>query len=55
VGFLREVERSNRFLTVDGVSLRGEPGGEANLQVEMSAFMHLEPESRAAERGGGVG
>lgn len=55
VGFLREVERSNRFLTVDGVSLRGEPGGEANLQVEMSAFMHLEPESRAVERGGSVG
>jgi Tfp pilus assembly protein PilO len=55
VGFLREVERSDRFLTVDGVSLRGEPGGEANLQVEMSAFMHLEPESRAAERGGSAG
>ena len=55
VGFLREVERSERFLTVDGVSLRGEPGGEANLQVEMSAFMRLEPETPAAERGDGAG
>jgi len=54
VGFLREVERSERFLTVDGVSLRGEPGGEANLQVEMSAFMRLEPETPAAERGDGA-
>ena len=55
VGFLREVERSERFLTVDGVSLRGEPGGEANLQVEMSAFMRLEPDAPAAERGNGAG
>jgi Tfp pilus assembly protein PilO len=54
VGFLREVERSERFLTVDGVSLRGEPGGEANLQVEMSAFMRLEPKTPAAERGDGA-
>jgi Tfp pilus assembly protein PilO len=43
VGFLREVERSDRFLTVDGVALRGELGGEANLQVEMSAFMRRAP------------
>jgi Tfp pilus assembly protein PilO len=43
VGFLREVERSKRFLTVDRISLRGQRGGEAALQVEMSAFMRLEP------------
>jgi Tfp pilus assembly protein PilO len=55
VGFLRAVERSERFLTVDGVSLRGEPGGGAYLQVEMSAFMRLEPETPAAERGDGAG
>lgn len=55
VGFLREVERSERFLTVDGVSLRGEPGGEADLQVEMSAFMRLEPDAGGAERGNGAG
>ena len=55
VGFLRAVESSDRFLTVDGVSLRGDPGGEANLQVEMSAFMRLEPEPRAVERGDSAG
>jgi Tfp pilus assembly protein PilO len=55
VGFLREVERSERFLTVDGVSLRGEPGGEANLQVEMSAFMRLEPRGQVGEREDGAG
>ncbi len=55
VGFLREVERSERFLTVDGVSLRGQPGGEANLQVELSAFMHREPQPGAVERGDRAG
>ena len=55
VGFLRAVESSDRFLTVDGVSLRGDPGGEANLQVEMSAFMRLEPEPRAVDRGDSAG
>lgn len=55
VGFLREVERSERFLTVDGVSLRGDPGGEANLQVEMSAFMRLDPEPPAEKRRDGEG
>jgi Tfp pilus assembly protein PilO len=41
VGFLQEVERSPRFLTVDRISLRGEADREATLQVEMSAFMRL--------------
>ena len=41
VGFLQEVERSPRFLTVDRISLRGEEDREATLQVELSAFMRL--------------
>jgi Tfp pilus assembly protein PilO len=41
VGFLQEVERSPRFLTVDRISLRGEVDREATLQVELSAFMRL--------------
>jgi Tfp pilus assembly protein PilO len=41
VGFLQEVERSPRFLTVDSISLRGTADSEASLQVEMSAFMRL--------------
>jgi Tfp pilus assembly protein PilO len=41
VGFLQEVERSPRFLTVDRISLSGEADQEATLQVEMSAFMRL--------------
>jgi len=40
-GFLQEVERSPRFLTVDRISLRGEVNREATLQVELSAFMRL--------------
>ena len=39
VRFLREVERSPRFLTVDRVSLQGKAGREASLQVEISLFM----------------
>ncbi len=41
VGFLQEVERSPRFLTVDRISLRGDDDGEGTLLVEMSAFMRL--------------
>ena len=41
VGFLQEVESSPRFLTVDGISLRGGADGEGTLLVEMSAFMRL--------------
>jgi Tfp pilus assembly protein PilO len=50
VGFLREVERSERFLTVDGVSLRGDPRGGADLQVQLSAFMRRETGAAAPER-----
>jgi Tfp pilus assembly protein PilO len=41
VGFLEQVERGKRFLTVDKVALSHnttENGGEAKLQVELSAF-----------------
>lgn len=39
VGFLRQVERSPRFLTVDGVAMRANADGEATLQVEFSAYL----------------
>lgn len=38
VGFLRAVERSARFLTVDRVALRGEEEG-ARLEVELSTYV----------------
>jgi Tfp pilus assembly protein PilO len=41
VGFLEEVERGKRFLTVDKIALsptQADRGGEARLQVELSAF-----------------
>ena len=49
VGFLREVERSPRFLTVDRVAMRADPDGGATLQVELSAY--LRP-SAGGRRGG---
>lgn len=39
VGFLREVEASPRFLTVDRVSMRAENEGGARLQVELSTYL----------------
>jgi len=39
VGFLREVESSPRFLTVDSVSMRAENEGGARLQVELSTYL----------------
>ena len=39
VGFLREVEASPRFLTVDRVSIRAETDGGARLQVELSTYL----------------
>ena len=50
VGFLGEVERSSRFLTVDRISLRGDDEGAADLQVEMSAFMRL-PDGARTRKG----
>ncbi len=50
VGFLREIEQSARFLTVEGVSMRGEPGS-AKLQVELSTYMKLPPGEPAGRSG----
>lgn len=52
VGFLRGVERSKRFLTVDGVALRadGESGG--SLQVDLSTYLRQSPEARKSRRRG---
>ena len=47
VGFLREIERSPRFLTVDRVAMRADPDGSAALQVELSAYLR--------PSGGGLG
>ncbi|HVO10427.1 MAG TPA: GspMb/PilO family protein [Vicinamibacteria bacterium] len=44
VSFLGEVERSPRFLTVDGVSMQGGRvgGGNAQLRVELSTYLKLD-------------
>ena len=52
VGFLREVERSPRFLTVDRVAMRADAGGEATLQVELSAYLRPPPGGRVEARRG---
>jgi Tfp pilus assembly protein PilO len=53
VGFLEEVERGKRFLTVDKIALspnRDDRGSRAKLQVELSAFFK-EP-AKAEPHGG---
>jgi Tfp pilus assembly protein PilO len=52
VGFLGEVERSPRFLTVDRVSMRADREGGGALQVELSAYMRQAPGSGGEGRGG---
>lgn len=49
VGFLREVERSPRFLTVDRVAMRADHDGATTLQVELSAY--LRPPAGGREEG----
>ena len=39
VGFLREVEASPRFLTVDSVAMRADAQGGARLQVQVSTYL----------------
>jgi Tfp pilus assembly protein PilO len=51
VGFLREIERAPRFLTVDGVSLHADQGN-ARLQVQISAYLRVAPGEIVAGRGG---
>ena len=43
VGFLREVEASPRFLTVDRVAMRADREGKAALQVELSTYLRPPP------------
>jgi Tfp pilus assembly protein PilO len=53
VGFLRDVEGSSRFLTIDGISLSSASEGEANLQIALSAYMRL-PAGMPMRKGRGV-
>jgi Tfp pilus assembly protein PilO len=52
VGFLREVERSPRFLTVDRVAMRADRDGGGTLQVELSTYLRQPAEARKADRRG---
>jgi Tfp pilus assembly protein PilO len=52
VGFLRAVERSERFLTVDRISLRGDAEGRGTLQVELSTYLALTRGEGAGRTGG---
>jgi Tfp pilus assembly protein PilO len=52
VGFLRSVERSPRFLTVDKVALRADAETGGSLQVELSTYLRQPPEARKAKRRG---
>jgi len=52
VGFLRGVERSPRFLTVDRVSLRADAESGGALQVELSTYLRQSPQARNARRRG---
>ncbi len=50
--FLRGVERSPRFLTVEGVSLRADAEAGGSLQVELSTYLRQPPEARKERRRG---
>jgi Tfp pilus assembly protein PilO len=52
VGFLRGVERSKHFLTVDRVSLRADAESGGALQVQLSTYLRQSPEARNARRRG---
>ena len=52
VGFLRGVERSERFLTIDRVSLRADAESGGALQVQLSTYLRQPPEARTARRRG---
>jgi Tfp pilus assembly protein PilO len=53
VGFLGEVERSDRFLTIDRVSMRATASRGATLQVQLSAYLRTAP-GEGRKRGGGA-
>jgi len=50
VGFLRGVERSPRFLTVDRISLRADAESGGALQVQLSTYLRQAPGAREARR-----
>jgi Tfp pilus assembly protein PilO len=50
VGFLREIEASPRFLTVDGVAMRAEREGGGTLQVDLSTYLRQSAEARREKR-----
>ena len=52
VGFLREVEASPRFLTVDSVAMRAENQGGARLQVQLSTYLRKSGEGPGEGRRG---
>ena len=52
VGFLREVERSPRFLSVDGVAMRADQDSGATLHVEISAYLRPSAGGQEEARGG---
>lgn len=52
VGFLRGVERSKHFLTIDKVSLRADAEAGGSLQVELSTYLRQPPEARSGRRRG---
>jgi Tfp pilus assembly protein PilO len=52
VGFLREVEASPRFLTVDSVTMRAENEGGARLQVQLSTYLRKSGEVPGGGRRG---
>lgn len=51
VGFLRGVEASPRFLTVDRVAMRADRGGGGTLQVELSSYLRRADGAREGRRG----
>jgi Tfp pilus assembly protein PilO len=52
VEFLREVEASPRFLTVDRVSMQAESDGGARLQVELSTYLRQGADAQEEGRRG---
>jgi Tfp pilus assembly protein PilO len=52
VGFLRGVELSTRFLTIDGVQLRADAESGGSLQVDLSTYLRQSPEARQSRRRG---
>jgi Tfp pilus assembly protein PilO len=52
VDFLRGVERSSRFLTVDGIALRADAQSGGALQVQLSTYLRQTAAARVRRRRG---